>query len=292
MLLSVIAMLCVIGFPGCNKSKVPALASGAAAATNEKLDMTAFALSIATPLPPEDAAVDWQAKSSNPNKLGWRHGAIIRNLDENPAGRAERQFFSELKKRLGDKVEIQLFPNASLGASADQILGGLQARSFESYSYNAGAFAEYTKAFMPLDVMYLIPNTEAGAVLCERELGELMRQKCIEDTGLNVLVYSAYGMRHITNTKRPIHSPDDMKGLKIRVQSNPLHIMAMKAIGASPTPIAYAELFTSLQRKVVDGQENPVSNIFGMNYGEVQTYMTLKVMIIALYNGLFQNIRF
>jgi C4-dicarboxylate-binding protein DctP len=264
-----IAMFGIVCFIGCNKSKAPAAASG-------KLDMTAFSLSIASPLPPEDAAVDWQAKSSNPKKVVWKHGTVSRNLDENPAPRAERQFFIEMKKRLGDKIEIQLFPNGSLGASPDQILGGIQARSFESYGFNPGAFAEYTKAFLPLDVMYLIPNIEAGAAVCAGEPGELMRQKCIEDTGLNVLVYPAIGMRQITNTKRPIHTPADMKGLKIRIQSNPLHIMAMKAFGAVPTPIAYAELFTSLQQKVVDGQENPVANIFDMNYGEVQTYMTLS----------------
>jgi tripartite ATP-independent transporter DctP family solute receptor len=238
--------------------------------------MTAFSLSIATPLSPEDAAIDWTAKSSNPNKVVWKHGTVGRNHDENPAARSERQFFIEIKKRLGDKIEIQLFPNGSLGTSADQILGGLQARSFESYSYNVGAFAEYTKAFMPFDLMYMIPNIETGAALCELEPGELMRQKCIQDTGLNVLLYPAFGMRQITNTKRAIHTPNDMNGLKIRVQSNPLHIMAMKAFGAAPTPIAYAELFTSLQQKVVDGQENPIANIFDMNYSEVQTYMTLS----------------
>jgi TRAP-type C4-dicarboxylate transport system substrate-binding protein len=67
-----------------------------------------------------------------------------------------------------------------------------------------------------------------------------------------------------------------MAGLKIRVQNNPLHIMAMNQLGAASTPIAYAELFTSLQQKVVDGQENPISNIFDQNYGEVQSYMTLS----------------
>jgi C4-dicarboxylate-binding protein DctP len=181
-----------------------------------------------------------------------------------------------MKKRLGDKIEIQLFTGGTLGTTADQILGGLQARSFESYSYNVGAFAEYTNAFFPLDVMYLIPNLEAGIAICEREPGEIMRQKCIADTGLNVMIFSAIGMRHITNSKRPIREPKDMQGLKIRVQNNPLHIMAITELGAAPTPIAYAELFTSLQQKVVDGQENPITNMYDQNYGEVQSYMTLS----------------
>jgi C4-dicarboxylate-binding protein DctP len=196
-------------------------------------------------------------------------------MDEHPFERPNRTFFIEMKKRLGDKLEVQVYYGGALGTTADQILGGLQARSFESYSYNVGAFAEYTNAFLPLDVMYLIPNTEAGIAICDGEPGEIMRQKCIADTGLNVLFYPVIGMRHITNSKRPIHSPRDINGLKIRVQNNPLHILAMSRIGAAPTPIAYAELFTSLQQKVVDGQENPVSNIFDQNFGEVQSYMTL-----------------
>jgi C4-dicarboxylate-binding protein DctP len=258
---------------GCGKSNKETGSSRAAAP--EKLDMTAFSLAIATPLSAEDAAVDFTAKSNNPNKVVWRHSVITRNMDESPAERAYRQFFIEMKKRLGDKIEIQVYTGGTLGTTADQILGGIQARSFESCSYNVGAFAEYTNAFLPLDVLYLIPDTEAGIKLCEEEPGELMRQKCIEDCGVNVLFYTTIGMRHMTNSKRPIHTPKDLNGLKIRVQSNPLHIMGMTALGAGPTPIPYAELFTSLQQRVVDGQENPISNIFDQNYGEVQSYMTI-----------------
>lgn len=243
--------------------------------SEEKIDLTEFAKSIGPPLSPEDAAIDITAKSSNPNKVIWRAGFVNRNLDEVPTLRADRQFFIEMKKRLGDKVEFQLYFGGTLGTSADQILGGLQNRNFESYAYNVGAFAEYTNAFMPLDVMFLIPDTKAGAEIVAGEPGKLMKQKCIEDTGLNVLYMGAIGMRHITNSVRPIKSVEDLKGLKIRVQNNPLHILAFKALGAAPTPIAYAELFTSLQQGVVDGQENPISNIFEQNFGEVQRYMTL-----------------
>jgi C4-dicarboxylate-binding protein DctP len=271
--LFVALVFCALILAGCGKSGKEAGPSKAAA--SEKRDMAAFALSIASPLSAEDAAVDYEARSNNPNKVIWRHGIVNRNMNETPPQRAERQFFIELKKRLGDKVEIQVYSGGTLGTTADQILGGLQARSFESYGYNVGAFAEYTNAFLPLDVLYLIPDIEAGIKVCAGEPGEIMRRKCIADTGLNVIVYDAIGMRHMTNSKRPIHTSKDLNGLKIRVQNNPLHIMAMTVLGGSPTPIPYAELFTSLQQKVVDGQENPISNIFDMNYGEVQNYMTL-----------------
>ncbi|GHV94042.1 hypothetical protein AGMMS50293_03620 [Spirochaetia bacterium] len=268
-------LVCGLILTGCNKSSEskPAAAGGADAAAKDK---AAFSLSLATPLSAEDAAIDVQAKSNNPNKVVFRIGSVLRNYDESPYARSNRQLLIELKKRLQDKIEIQTYFGGTLGTTADQILGGLQARSFEAYDYNVGAFAEYTNAFMPLDVMYLIPDAKAGIAVCESEPGELMRQKCIEDTNIHVLYYYNIGMRYITNTKRPIHTPKDMQGLKIRVQNNPLHILAMKQLGAAPTPIAYAELFTALQQKVVDGQENPVSNIYDQNYGEVQSYMTLS----------------
>lgn len=241
-------------------------------------DLTAYAKSLTEPLSEEDAAI-WAAieePSDNPDKIVWRHGAVNRNLEEAPATRADRQFLIELKKRLGDKVEIQLFLGGSLGGSADQILGGLQNRNVESYGYNVGAFAEYTNAFMPLDVMFLIPDFDTAMEITNGTPGDMMIQKCIDDTGLRVMYMAAVGMRQITTSNKPVATLEDLKGLKIRVQNNPLHIGAWEQLGAAPTPIAFAELFTSLQQKVVDGQENPISNVFEQNYGEVQSYMTIS----------------
>jgi C4-dicarboxylate-binding protein DctP len=276
--LVVAVLLCGFWVSGCNKSGEQKSAQRGTASSAEQTakDRSAFVASLATPLSPEDAAINITEKSSNPNKIVFRVGSVMRNFDEHPSSRACRQFLIELKKRLKDKIEIQIFSGGTLGTTADQILGGLQARSIECYEYNVGAFAEYTNAFMPLDVMYLIPDAQAGMAVCTGEPGEIMRQKCIDDCNVRVLFYNNIGMRYITNTKRAIRTPKDMQGLKIRVQNNPLHILAMKQLGAAPTPIAFAELFTALQQKVVDGQENPVSNIYDQNYGEVQDYMTLS----------------
>jgi len=248
----------------------------APAAVAQKIDVTAFALSIATPLPAADEAIfkTLEAKSTNPQKVVWRHGEVVGNMLDSPVARGTRQFFIEMKRRLGDKVEFQFFFNGSLGTSADQIIGGLQNRNFESYGYNIGAMAEYTKAYMPLDVMFLVPNLAAGAAIVAGEPGRLMNERCLKDTGLRNLILGAIGMRHMTNSRRPIDQVADIKGLKIRVQNNPLHILAINKLGAAATPIAYAELFTALQQKVIDGQENPIANIFAQNFAEVQKYLT------------------
>lgn len=275
LLLTAIMVLNMV-LTGCGTGNKPAETStGKPSGTSGGMTLEEYALSVATPLSAEDAAVDIEAKSSNPDKVIWKHANVTNNQTDSPSVRGERQFFIELKKILGDKVEIQIFHGGVLGTTADQLLGGLQNRNFESCSYNVGAMAEYTNAFMPLDVMFLIPDLETAFKVVSGEPGELMRQECIKDTGLRVLVMGAIGMRHVTNGIRPITSVADMKGLKIRVQNNPLHLLAFGALGCAPTPIAYAELFTSLQQGVVDGQENPISNIFAQNYVEVQKYMTL-----------------
>ena len=261
--------------------------SGAAVTADGKdadgnvVDRSAYATSLGAQwFTEEDEAIwaDIQAKSDNPDKIVWRHSAPNRSLEESPDLRTHKRFFIELKKALGDRIEFQFYLNGTLGGTADQILGGLQSKNFESAGYNVGAFYEYTRAFTPLDIGFLIPDTEAGLAVTayDSEARKIMNDRCIEDCGLNVLIMGAIGMRHITNDKRPIETLEDMKGLKIRVQNNNLHMAMFEALDCSPTPIAFAELFTALQQKTVDGQENPISNIFEQNYVEVQKYMTLS----------------
>ena len=264
------------------------------------VDLTAFAVSLGSQWFSEEDLEIWdhiQDKSDNPDKIVLRYACVNRSCDESPSLRGDKRFFIELKKAMGDRVEIQLFFNSTLGGTADQILGGLQAKNFEIASYNVGAYYEYTRAFTPLDIGFLVPDLEAGIAVCAEgsKARDLMIQRCLDDTGLLVLNMGAIGMRHITNDKRPIETLDDMKGLKIRVQNNNLHMAMFEALGCSPTPIAFSELFTALQQKTVDGQENPISNIFEQNYVEVQKYMTLTNHLYtagatAMNNEFFQGL--
>ena len=93
--------------------------------------------------------------------------------------------------------------------------------------------------------------------------------------GMKLLAYYENGVRHMTNSKRPIRKPEDMKGLKIRVMEQPIYIEMIKALGGNPTPMAFGELFTALQQGVVDGQENPAAHIYTARFFEVQKYISL-----------------
>jgi len=92
---------------------------------------------------------------------------------------------------------------------------------------------------------------------------------------MRVLAYGETGFRNFTNSARPVKSPADLSGLKIRVMETPLYVTMVKSLGAAPTPIAWPEVYTALQQKVVDGQENPVSVILQAKFSEVQKYLTL-----------------
>ncbi len=89
------------------------------------------------------------------------------------------------------------------------------------------------------------------------------------------LAWGENGFRHMTNSKRPVNAPDDLKGLKMRTMENPVHIQAYKQFGIIPTPMAFTEVFTALQQGTVDGQENPLSVISAAKFEQVQKYMTL-----------------
>jgi len=99
--------------------------------------------------------------------------------------------------------------------------------------------------------------------------------KPLEAKGIKLLGYMENGIRHMTNNTHPIKSPADMKGLKIRVMNNKVYVEMMKALGASPTPMALAELYSGMQAGVVDGQENPSAHIFTKRFYEVQKYASL-----------------
>lgn len=220
--------------------------------------------------------VDPYAKSSNPDKIVIKVSNQDRDFDSHPKNWGIKRFLTEIKAQLGDKVEFQVYFNGSLGTSAEDVLGALQNGSLEMATWSLGSFSGYTDAFMALDLLYFINSFEEGYNALSGEVGQIMRDRCLEQTGLMPLMFGTIGMRQITNSKKPITSPADLNGLKIRTQSNNFHIAGFEALGASPTGIAYAELFTALQQGVVDAQENPIANIYDQNFEEVQKYLTMS----------------
>lgn len=188
-------------------------------------------------------------------------------------GAAARVFKDIVEAESSGAIEVKLFPAGQLGGERELIestkLGTIQ------MCLVSGAIAGYFKPAMVLDIPYLFSSAPVAWKVLDGPFGDKMTEALLKKTGLRNLAYGETGFRNFTNSKRPIKSPADMQGMKIRVMETPLYITMVKALGAAPTPIAWPEVYTSLQQGVVDGQENPVSVILYAKFPEVQKYITL-----------------
>jgi C4-dicarboxylate-binding protein DctP len=237
------------------------------------------------------------AKEGEPITLRMNCQAVNFDTDGN---RLHQTFIDEVQKNSGGKIVIEPHFNSGLGGTPDAAIGGIQNKSYEMITFALGIYAMYTNAFLPMDVPYLINSDEMAYELISGDLGRQMAQKCEEDTGIKMLYYNMLGFRLTTNGRRPIQKPEDLRGLKIRTQANPFHMAAMEVYGASVTTTPFSELFTALQQKVVDGQENPIMNMRDSRFYEVQKYLTKTNHLYTFagvginadfYNGLSPELR-
>lgn len=176
-----------------------------------------------------------------------------------------------LAEKSGGKIKLEIYPHSQLGGNRE-MLESLQAGVLEMQAPAVaflGGFNELTKI---LDLPYLFKNNEAAEYVLDGDVGKEILA-ALQDSGFVGLGWWTQGWRHLTTSKRAVHKPEDMKGLKIRVMENALHIEHFKALGASPIPMAYSEVLTSLQQGVIDGQENPYQNIKQAGFFEVQQYI-------------------
>jgi TRAP-type transport system periplasmic protein len=173
----------------------------------------------------------------------------------------------------GGAVKVNLFPAGQIGGERELAeatkLGTIQ------MSMLSGPFSTFCREAQVFDIPYLFPSLLVAYRTLEGPFGKDLAQECLTKTGMRILTYAQVGFRNFTNSSRPIKSPADVKGLKIRVMESPVYMTLIRSMGGAPTPVPWPETYTALQQKVVDGQENPISSIkFGKLY-EVQKYMTM-----------------
>lgn len=194
--------------------------------------------------------------------------------DAHPAGQAAKMFSAEMEKVTGGKIKTSVIANQALGPDP-QMLGALQGGVQEFYTGSALAMLGQVKELGFQDVPFLF-NTEAEAhAVFDGPVGKYLNDK-LAGVGIHVLGWWENGFRHITNSRRPVNTLEDLKGLKLRTQPNPLTLDAFKAIGANASPLPWSELFVALETKAFDGQENPIVLMYTQRFYEVQKYMTLS----------------
>lgn len=170
--------------------------------------------------------------------------------------------------------DVKLYWGNQLAAKIDETLPALKNGGFEMGGEAYGNVGGVTQAFMPCNFPFLLSTFDQAESFWNGQVGQRMRTDAEEDMGVKILYNQYIGFRHITNSRGQIKTPEDMQGLKIRTMNDPYQVAAMGALGASPTPMAWSELFTALQQKVVDAQENPIMNIYNAKMYEVQKYIT------------------
>ncbi len=184
-------------------------------------------------------------------------------------------FMREIEERTDGRIVCEFYPDGQLASSTEEHIGGLQNGAFDMISLNNGSWASYTSAFAGLNTPYLFANYDEAHAVLDSEIGESWKQKAQEDTRVIPLGFSDIGFRQLTNSIQEITSPEDLEGVKIRVMPDNIQTATWQALGAAVTPVSYSELYTALQQKMVDGQENPVSNIVSSKVYELQPYMTI-----------------
>jgi tripartite ATP-independent transporter DctP family solute receptor len=188
-------------------------------------------------------------------------------------GVGAQAFLDTLAELSGGTFTGEQAPAGQLGGERDMI-EGLQIGSLDLVITSTGPLGNFVPEVLAIDLPFLFRDYDHARRVLDGEIG----QELLDAIGENDLVGLAWtenGFRHVTNSQRPVTSPEDLDGLKLRTMENAVHMAAFEGMGAAPTPMAFPEVFGALQQGVVDGQENPITVITASRFWEVQGYVTL-----------------
>jgi TRAP-type transport system periplasmic protein len=230
------------------------------------LRRTLIAATVAASLATSFAAM---AQDIKPRLIRFGYG-----LNENSnQGRAAKVFADNVEKASGGKMKVRAVGAAALGPDVQMqqaLIGGAQEMMVGSTATLVGI----TKEMALWDTPFLVSNTKEADALLDGPVGAKVMAK-LQEKGLVGLVYWENGFRNLTNSKRPVTKAEDLDGIKLRVMQNNVFLDSFKTLGANAVPMAFSELFSALETKTVDGQENPYNTILSSKFYEVQKYLSV-----------------
>ena len=210
-----------------------------------------------------------QAQDFKPRIVRFGYGLV----DNSNQGRAARMFAQEVEKATGGKMKVRAIGNASLGSDTQMqqaLIGGAQEMMVGSTATLVGLVPEMAV----WDTPFLFSNAKEADVVLDGPVGDKIKAK-LEAKGMVGLVYWENGFRNLTNSKRPVAKLEDLNDIKLRVMQNNVFLDSFRALGANAVPLPFSELFTALETRAVDGQENPYNTIVSSKFYEVQKYLTV-----------------
>jgi TRAP-type transport system periplasmic protein len=196
---------------------------------------------------------------------------IVNNIDH-PQGVGAKKFAELVEQKSGGKIKVKLFPGGTLGGE-QQVASAMQGGTIEASMMAPAQLVGMIKEFVVLDFPFAFANEREADFVLDGPVGKKLLDK-LPEKNLVGLAYMEQGYRSVSNSKRPVAKLEDMQGLKIRTIQNPLYVDMLNALGANPVPMAFTELYTALETKTVDGQENPFSTLEASKFYEVQKYMS------------------
>lgn len=188
----------------------------------------------------------------------------------------------------GGKLEVRILGNNAAGNERQQlerVQNGINQMLLVSEITQPFFF----KPALVLGTPFLFSSSQVAWKVFDGPFGQHYNEEFRKATGVRVLGHIESGFRSLFNSKHPIKSPDDLKGMKIRTGENAVHMAMVRALGANPTPISWTEVYTALQQKVVDGMENPPGLFFSMKFYEQQKFLTLNRHLYSVHSAMINE---
>jgi tripartite ATP-independent transporter DctP family solute receptor len=193
--------------------------------------------------------------------------------EQSNQGRAVKFFAEQVAKNSGGKMKIRAVGAAALGPDTQMqqaLIGGAQEMMVGSTATLVGI----TKEMALWDTPFLFNTAKEADTVLDGPIGQKVMDK-LQEKGLVGLAYWENGFRNLTNSKRPVTKLEDLDGIKLRVMQNEVYLDSFKLMGANAIPLPFSELFSALETKTVDGQENPYNTILSSKFYEVQKYLSV-----------------
>lgn len=182
-------------------------------------------------------------------------------------------FKKEVEEGTKGRYKVEVYHDSQLGDDTKSV-EGLKAGTIEMSAPSTAPIVGLCKELAVFDLPYLFTSYEMADSMLDGKVGQELAKKVDQVEGLKLLGWWELGFRDLTNSIKEVHTPADVEGMKIRTMDNKYHLQIWSALGAHPTAISGAEIFTSLQQHVVDGQENPITNLFSQQIHTVNKYIS------------------
>lgn len=186
---------------------------------------------------------------------------------------AAKKFNDLLKEKSKGEIKLSLFPDSTLG-NAQTMIGAVRGGTIDIEMSGSPNFSGLEPKLNVIDIPFIFKNREHAYAVLDGEIGQGLL-KDLEAQGLKGLAFWEVGFRSFTNSKHPVKSPEDIKGLKVRTNQNPMYIQAFTLLGANPVPMPLSELYTALETRAVDAQEHPIGIFWSVKLYEVQKHLSL-----------------